>query len=89
MATHSSILAWRIPWTEEPGSPLGRKDSDMTERRHFTLHCAIALPHCVFGFCLLMCMSDSFNPDGNALEAEPEWFLVFTAACCWAAGCAC
>ena len=25
MATHSSILAWRIPWTEEPGrfQPLG------------------------------------------------------------------
>ena len=25
MATHSSILAWRIPWTEEPGGlqPLG------------------------------------------------------------------
>ena len=22
MATHSSILAWRIPWTEEPGSYL-------------------------------------------------------------------
>ena len=22
MATHSSILAWRIPWTEEPGGPL-------------------------------------------------------------------
>ena len=21
MATHSSILAWRIPWTEEPGAP--------------------------------------------------------------------
>ena len=21
MATHSSILAWRIPWTEEPGTP--------------------------------------------------------------------
>ena len=33
MATHSSILAWRIPWTEESGgySPLGRKESDMTE----------------------------------------------------------
>ena len=28
MATHSSILAWRIPWTEEPGrlhSPWGGK----------------------------------------------------------------
>ena len=23
MATHSSILAWRIPWTEEAGGPLG------------------------------------------------------------------
>jgi len=21
MATHSSILAWRIPWTEKPGGP--------------------------------------------------------------------
>ena len=33
-ATHSSILAWRIPWTEEPEgySPGGRKESDMTER---------------------------------------------------------
>ena len=28
MATHSSILPWRIPWTEEPGgySPSGLKD---------------------------------------------------------------
>ena len=33
MATHPSILAWRIPWTEESGgySPWGRKELDMTE----------------------------------------------------------
>jgi len=33
MATHSSILAWRIPWTEEPGvySPWGCKKLDTTE----------------------------------------------------------
>ena len=33
MATHSSILAWRIPWTEEPGgdSPWGCKESDTNE----------------------------------------------------------
>ena len=31
MATHSSILAWKIPWLEEPG---GRKESDVTERLH-------------------------------------------------------
>ena len=27
MATDSSILAWKIPWTEEPGGPLGCKES--------------------------------------------------------------
>ena len=32
MATHSSILAWRISWTEEPGSSWGCKESDMTEQ---------------------------------------------------------
>ena len=33
MATHSSILAWRIPWTEEPvgDSPWGRKELATTE----------------------------------------------------------
>ena len=33
-ATHSSILAWRIPWTEEPAgySPWGHKESDTTEQ---------------------------------------------------------
>ena len=33
MATHSSILAWRIPWTEEPGGLQQgvSKESEMTE----------------------------------------------------------
>ena len=33
MATHSSILAWKIPWTEEPGrlQSMGSPESDMTE----------------------------------------------------------
>ena len=31
MATHSSILAWRIPWTEEPGGLHGAAESDMTK----------------------------------------------------------
>ena len=35
MATHSSILAWRIPWTEEPGRPWGLTESDKPEA---TLH---------------------------------------------------
>ena len=33
MATHCSILAWRIPRTEEPGdTPQGCKELDMTEQ---------------------------------------------------------
>ena len=34
MATHSSILAWRIPWTEEPGrlQSRGHKELGTTER---------------------------------------------------------
>ena len=33
MATHSSILAWRIPWSEEPGGlqSIWCTESDMTE----------------------------------------------------------
>ena len=31
MATHSSLLAWRIPWTEEPNGPWVLKDLDRTE----------------------------------------------------------
>ena len=34
MATHSSVLGWKIPWTEEPSesyNPWGCRESDMTE----------------------------------------------------------
>ena len=37
MAPHSSTLAWKIPWMEEPGrlQSMGSLESDMTERLHF------------------------------------------------------
>ena len=38
MATHSSTLAWKIPWTEEPGrlhAVHGVAESDKTEQLHF------------------------------------------------------
>ena len=34
LATHSSIPAWRIPQTEEPGRPWGHKELDTTEHLH-------------------------------------------------------
>ena len=41
IATHSSILAWRIPWTEElvDYSPLDCKQSDKTEATYHACTC--------------------------------------------------
>ena len=40
MATHSSVLAWRISWTEESGGlqSMGSKESDSTEVAKHTLN---------------------------------------------------
>ena len=40
MATHSSILAWKIPWTEEHGgyNPFDDKESDTTVHTHTYAH---------------------------------------------------
>ena len=48
MATHSSILAWRIPWTEEPGrqSPWGLKELNMTEQLSYLDIILIMVPIC-------------------------------------------
>ena len=37
MSPHSSTLAWKIPWMEEPGGlqSMGREESDTIERLHF------------------------------------------------------
>ena len=52
MATHSSILAWRIPRTEELGGlqSTGCKESDTTEQLHFSSGRQIAVqqPTCTF-----------------------------------------
>ena len=41
MATHPSIISWRIPWREEPGSlqsMCGHKESDRTEQLSTAQH---------------------------------------------------
>ena len=39
-ATHFSILAWRTPWTKEPGgcNPWGHKELDMIEHAYSRAH---------------------------------------------------
>ena len=36
MAAHSSILAWRIPWTEEPGGPQSMGSQSQTQLNSYT-----------------------------------------------------
>ena len=66
MATHSSLLAWRIPWTEEPGglhSPwghkrltrLGRHAGVYPERIPFGCHMLASCLH----FCLIVSIMKS------------------------------
>ena len=38
MATHSSILAWRIPWTEEPGGLQSTRSQSRTRLSDFTFN---------------------------------------------------
>ena len=61
MATYSSILAWEIPWTEEPAgySPWGCTESDTTEQltlsqqlskhtqTHLDCHCSVSFLSCI------------------------------------------
>ena len=58
MATHSSILAWRIPWTEEPGGlhSWGRKESDTTEQLSTAQHsiCVYTFVHVCINKCTCM-----------------------------------
>ena len=49
MATHSSILAWRIPWTEDlvGYTPWGRKELDMTEVYSQVIQMCVCVCVCV------------------------------------------
>ena len=70
-ATHSSILAWRFPCTEEPGrlSPWGCKELDMTERFSLLL---FSLAEVMFSF-LFVC----FFPPLDFSVSLPVLIIAF------------
>ena len=41
MATHSSILAWRIPWTGEPGGLRHESDTSQTRLKRLSMHAVV------------------------------------------------
>ena len=47
MATHSSILAWRVPWTEEPGGYSLRRQNSQTRlsMQEKEAHLHLYIPH--------------------------------------------
>ena len=65
MATHSSVLAWRIPWTEEPGGlqSVGRKESDMTGQLTLYFHrqCNARKGEVLVSFCIFILIMCSFT----------------------------
>ena len=65
-ATHSSIFAWEIPWTEEPGgppfSPWGCKELDMTERLN---NKNLELPSALLSFTCLFLQQILWAPPSN------------------------
>ena len=68
MDTHSGIVAWRIPWTEEPVAyhPWSLKESDMTEQQtcsalvvinlFFYLNSFTLVYLCIYIVCMYICM---------------------------------
>ena len=65
MTPHSSTLAWKIPWTEEPGrlQSMGSPESDTTERLHFHFS-----------------LSCSGEGNGNPRDGEAWWAAVYGVA---------
>ena len=63
MATHSSVLAWGVPWTEGPGEPqsMGSHRVRTTEatwhsRRPVAFHCSFNVPFTVHASCAFLSM---------------------------------
>ena len=79
MATQSSILAWIIPWTEEPSSLWGHKESDMTEW--------LTLTQCKFQACITFWVQFTYlilffffwkKTSGKGFNFMNMWFLDYS-----------
>ena len=73
---HSSTLAWKIPWTEEPGAgycPWGRKESDTTERFHFRTKYTAYVTQSENTYYLVQCRRPRFDPCIGNIPWRRKW----------------
>ena len=63
MATHSSILAWRIPWTEKPDGlqSMGPQELDTSEQLNTNMHASGVLSEVIWQP-LFLCLGISIPP---------------------------
>ena len=76
MATHSSILVWKIPWTEESAgpNPWGHKESDTTELlTHTHTHTCVSARACVCTHTFMILFNTA-----NLSSTEDAPIYVFT-----------
>ena len=77
MATCSSILAWRIPWTEEPGR-LKSIGSQRVRHNWSDLACThMCFPHACMRakwvqWCLILCDPRDCSPQGSSVLGIPQ-----------------
>ena len=73
MATHSSILAWEIPWTKKPGglhSPWDHKGAGLNwARRHVSI-CSVCICHLSFHLTISSISFCSLSPEYRACPVE-------------------
>ena len=77
MTTHSSVLAWRIPWREKPSglySPWGCEESDTTERLSLLLQKTFQVLKSSRHWLMILMSSACFLPDFlSSPRAERGW----------------
>ena len=86
MATHSSILAWEIPWTEEPGGlqslgshRVGHDYSDLAQHSALIIACYLPSPYQPSSICpgglLCSAMTGSVYSSNYKPEQVPKYLL--------------
>ena len=82
MATHFSILAWNIPWTEEPGrlQSMGSQESDTTERLTLSfiavVLCLVAQSCPTLFWDCMNCSPSGFSAHGISQARILEWVVI-------------